>query len=361
MNPLALQRRRAIAEELLGAVVDAHGYARCPGSASHTSRNGARDFRLWVAGVPSAKCVHDSCVNVVADFLHEWRSRVAKAELQSASAPRPPSLAGAVAPMPVPPRKPKRPPYDPAALMRVADLVPVRFSADFIAERSPVPVPVEQGIEMARLFLDTIYAAGERVLIFTDQVSAGDFMHEAGLGSFRLSRERGVDPVPSRLPAGAPEGVWFLTNPVDGAWHKKADGSGWSRRTGDCVTAWRFILLESDAAPADLWLRCLCALPLRIVAIYTSGSRSVHALATLAASGKVEWDSMRDVLVDRLCPLGADGAAMSAVRLSRLPGCLRGGKRDREGKLIRYAKPALQRLIYLNPNPTGEPLVDFLK
>ena len=70
---------------------------------------------------------------------------------------------------------------------------------------------------------------------------------------------------------------------------------------------------------------------------------------------------MRDVLVDRLGALGADCAAMSAVRLSRLAGCLRGGKRDRDGRLIRYAKPALQRLIYLNPNPTGAALADTLK
>ena len=359
-----IHRRRAIAEELLQSPIDPNGYARCPGAALHTSRNGLRDFRLWIDDrAPAAKCVHDSCGNVVAEFLHEWRSRIGKAELQSDGTPRPLSLAGAVAPLPVPTRRPKRPAYDPAALLRVAALVPEQFTADFIAARSPVRVPPveEQGIETARLVLDTIYAAGERVLVFTDQTSAGDYLHVAGKGSFRLSRERGVDPVPSRLPAGAAEGVWFLTNPVTGEWRIKADGSGWSRRTGDCITAWKHILLESDAAPDDLWLRCLCALPLRIAAIYSSGGRSLHALVRFSASGKVEWDSMRDVLVDRLGALGADCAAMSAVRLSRLAGCLRGGKRDRDGRLIRYAKPALQRLIYLNPNPTGTPLMDALK
>ena len=362
MSTPDIKRRREIAEQLLGAPIDPNGYARCPGIGLHTSRNGARDFRLWIdAGAPNAKCCHDSCTNAVADFLSEWRSAVGKAEHDGT--PRAPSLTGAVATLPVPPRKPKRPPYDPAALERVAALVPVSFDADYIAARSPVRVPPadEQDARTTALFLDAVFLAGERALIFTDQTSSGDYLHEPGRGSFRLSPQRGMDPVPSALPRGGAEGVWYLTNPVTGDWCMKADGSGWSRRTGDSITDWRHVLLESDAAPADLWTRGLCVLPLRIVAIYTSGGRSVHALVRLSAASKPVWDKMRDVLVDRLCPLGADGAAMSAVRLSRLPGCLRGGKRDRDGKLIRYARPALQRLIYLNPDPTNEPLVDVLR
>lgn len=192
--------RRRIAAELLGAPIDDRGYSRCPGVALHTSRNGARDFRLWIDdGAPNAKCVHDSCTNAVAAFLDEWRSRVGRAE--SDGTPRPPSLTGAVSPLPLPPRKPKRPPYDPAALERVASLVPDRFDADYLAARSVVPVPPadEQNTRTTTLFLDAVFRAGERALIFTDQTSSGDFMHEAGSGGVRLSAHRGVEPVPWQL------------------------------------------------------------------------------------------------------------------------------------------------------------------
>ena len=365
MSTPDIPRRRAIAEELLNGPIDEHGCARCPGFHLHSTRNAARDFRLWIdENVPNAKCVHDSCTNIVADFLHEWRSRVARAERVGQGTPRPPSLMGAVSPQPMPPRPPKRPPFKPDALVRVAAQVPAHYTADFIAARSPVslPSPEAQGAETARLFLDTLYFAGERILVFLNQTSQGDFMHEAGQGSFRLARERGVEPLPSAPPSGGSEGVWYLTNPVSGEWRMKTQGrAAWSRRTGDCITAWRYCLLESDVAEPALWLRALCALPLRIAAIYTSGGRSVHALVRLDASCKLEWDVMRDVLLQRLCPLGADGAAMSAVRLSRLAGCRRGGKRDKDGRLIRYETPTLQRLLWLDANPPPTPLVDRVK
>jgi hypothetical protein len=250
---------------------------------------------------------------------------------------------------------------------------------------------------MAETFLGALYEPGEKALVFASQLSQGDFLWEQGGGAFRLARERGVPPVPSPLPTGGLEGVWFLTNPVLGEWRINAQARGseskslprnsvagfegnqtkspsrnsvtgldrgprWSRRHGDCVTSWRYLLLESDHAPDDLWLRCLMVLPLPIAAIYTSGGRSLHALVRLDAGGKLEWDARRDELMPLLCKLGADGAAMSAVRLSRLPGCLRHGKRGKDGALIRYERPALQRLIYLNPKPPQDAAIfDFIK
>ena len=102
-------------------------------------------------------------------------------------------------------------------------------------------------------------------------------------------------------------------------------------------------------------------LPLPVVAIYSSGGKSIHALVAVDCASKAEFDACRDVLRAVLCPLGADGAAMTAVRLSRLPGCLRFGKRQAEG-YKRYERPRLQRLVYLNPSPeAGLALVDYLK
>jgi hypothetical protein len=92
-----------------------------------------------------------------------------------------------------------------------------------------------------------------------------------------------------------------------------------------------------------LWLAALAQLPLKIAAIYTSGGKSIHALVRLDASTKAEWDAVRDKIKPILVPLGADPAAMTAVRLSRLPQTLRG--------------KAPQRLLYLNPQPTEDPIL----
>jgi len=100
-------------------------------------------------------------------------------------------------------------------------------------------------------------------------------------------------------------------------------------------------------------------MPLPIVAMYSSGGRSVHALVRANAASKPEWDELRDVMSQWLCPLGADGGALSAVRLSRLPGCYREGKKDKDGRLAKFAEPKMQELIWLNPKARARPLVEI--
>jgi hypothetical protein len=83
---------------------------------------------------------------------------------------------------------------------------------------------------------------------------------------------------------------------------------------------------------------------LRIAAIYTSGGKSIHALVRLDAESKAAWDAERDRMRTALVTFGADEGALTAVRLTRLPGA----KRDE--------RP--QELLYLNPNPSGIPIID---
>ena len=226
-------------------------------------------------------------------------------------------------------------------------------------------IPEAQDRALAARFLAALYAPGERVLIFTSEWSQGDYLMEPGKGSFRLGDRAGVQAVPSELPQGGPVGVWFLAQPVNGEWKpnpNNRDDNGspkMGRRHGDCVTSWRFLVLESDEAPPALWLRALVQIPLPLVAIYTSGGRSIHALARVDCECKAEWDSLRDDLVPILCPLGADAAAMTAVRLTRLPGTLRHGTRGKDGKVKPYATPRLQRLLYLNPQAPLAPLLEL--
>ncbi len=364
-----LELRHRIAAELLGRAPTSEGYAPCPGRDKHSQQSGERDFRVVLDGAPTGFCFHSSCADAVERFNYDLRRRIAQAEREG-DAPREPSPAGRVAPLPVPERKPKRPPFDAAMLEGFARRAGRGVSLEWLASRSPVPLPppeVQTVQTVSGLFLDALFTPGEKVLVFTRATSQGDYQWSPGEGGHRLARERGVVPVPSPLPAGGGEGVWFLAAPVDGEWHVNAapvragESPRWGRRHGDCVTAWRYLVIESDLAEPGLWLRALVQLPLRIVAIYTSGGRSIHALARLDVASKPEWDAVRDTLLPVLCPLGADPAAMTAVRLSRLPGCLRHGCRDTSGNYVRYESPRLQRLAWLNPDAPLQPLIDYVK
>lgn len=266
------------------------------------------------------------------------------------------------------------PAYDPAKLARYIEAVPALTRADL---RALSPVPVEKAT--AADFLEVLYGTAERVLIFTRFFSQGDFLYQVGAGCCRLGQEKGVKAVVSPMPTSAREGVWFLSNPVTGGWAPKATGrrlqklpadfvgppqmreavTEWSRRTWQTVTSYRYAVLESDVVDEALWMRALVKLPVPIVAIYSSGGKSLHALVRMDAGDKSTWDlwvrgrndgtrTRTAGLIDLVCPLGADAGALSAVRLTRLPFCFRegGGK-----PYARYDRPRLQELLYLNPMP----------
>lgn len=354
--------RRAIAEDMLGHALDANGFAECPWRHLHGGKGNARDFRIVLEGAPTAFCFHSSCAGEVENFNRELRSRIGKAECHPGDR-RPPVLGNVAAP-PVAVRKPKRPPYDPAKLADYARRCPFPIDEAWLAKRSPVPIPEVQGTELATLFLSSLYKAGERVLIFLNEYSQGDFLFDVSRASFRLGDSPGIQAVPSPLPDGGKAGVWFLCAPVKGTWlpnlnNRATDGSPkMGRRHADCCTSWRFLVLENDEAPQESWLRALVMLPLPVVAIYTSGGRSIHALVKVDCESKAQFDALRDDLIPVLCPLGADAAAITAVRLTRLPGTLRHGTKDKNGKLQTYPAPRLQRLLYLAPNATARAILD---
>lgn len=364
-----LTTRRAIASTMLSGQLDADGFAPCPGAHLHHGKSGPRDFKVILSGPPTAFCFHDSCGAVVEAFNLDLRRRIAAAERGDDAGPRPPSMLGdGVPPPPQAPRRLKRPPFDAEKLAQFAAQSRREITLDWLSARSPVALSParEQDHDTAKQFLDSLYEPGELVMIFTRFYSQGDFIWWTGKGCHRLADHRDVAPVESALPRGGPEGVWFLNQPITGEWRinhaaSKGDDHRWSRRHGDCVTSWRYLVLESDVAAPDLWLRALVLLPLPIAAIYTSGGKSIHALVRVDADDKPTFDALRDELVQVVCPLGADAAAMTAVRLSRLPGMMRHGRKDKEGTLHRYDRPNLQRLVWLNPEPEPEAIVESAK
>lgn len=184
----------------------------------------------------------------------------------------------------------------------------------------------------ATKFLSSLYRPGEKVVVFTDAQSQGQALWPD-----------------ETLPLAAAEGVWFLAQPVDGEYRENpraydvAKGAKMSRRSEESITAWRYLVLESDKADARDWIGALVQLPLAIAAIYTSGKRSVHALVRVDASSVEDWRNFSAAIKPILVTIGADQQVVSsAVRLSRLPGCLRGDR--------------LQKLLFLNPDPSAKPL-----
>jgi hypothetical protein len=202
----------------------------------------------------------------------------------------------------------------------------------FLNERSLVPVDVQDPASVLRWLYPR--SSGERVLVFNEMKSHGQLLWEAE----RSDRLQSKD-----FPQG-PEGVWFLPQPVTGLYYPNPRAGGKeSRRSEEAVTAWRYVVLESDKAEGEDWLRRLIQMPLRIASICESGGRSIHALVRLDAESKADWDAKMAVLKPVLVTLGADPGALSAVRLTRLPQAMRGKRK--------------QTLLYLNPDPDGTPII----
>lgn len=347
-----LALREKIASEILGRPVADGDVMPCRFEVRHTRPGGVRDLRVCLSEnggmLPTFHCFHSSCAGDWQPLNRELRRRIWFGERglnpdrdspwnrgdRVAAEPR---LAPAA-----------RSDFDLAILRKLwrPDLGADRA---WFAARSPVPVV---GVSPGA-FLDVLFLPGERVLIFTGFASQGQFIHWCGRGNFRLASRPDVPAVKSALPVGGPDGVWFLCQPVSGKWYpnpRAVDALGrakLSRRSQESVTDWRYMVLESDNAPEPLWLNFLAILPLPVAAIYTSGGRSIHALLKIECRSKAEWDSVRKIFIRMLAKYGADPGALSAVRLTRLPGMLRGA--------------ALQELLFLNPDPdpAGCPIAEM--
>lgn len=255
---------------------------------------------------------------------------------------------------PEPERLKKRQEYEPSALQK---MMLRGFNPDtaWLAEHSPW----DPRRVTAPGFLDAIFQPGEKTILFIKYASQGQFGHIAGSPgkTYYVADRPGLKPtICDEFPSHAREGAWFLPSPVDGKWYPNGnvDERGnpiLSRRTGHSITCYRHLLLESDDAPEKDWLNLICQLPLPISALYTSGSRSIHALVRIDAKSKSEFDAFRDRVSPLLSKLGADPAAISGVRLTRLPGVVRDGTTDKDGRYHKFDPPRLQRLLYLNPHP----------
>lgn len=342
---------RSIAVSYVGEIDDqgsTWGYCQCPGLAQHTNANAHTDCKVAWAPTsdasgqykPGIYCFHSSCKAEVDARARELRSALGKCQpSRSISAP---ALRA---------RRPE-PAFDPAKLERVAAKCD-GADFDWFARRSAKRV---DNVTPAS-FLHHLYRPGENVVLFDECKSQGLALWSHDGFPFD-ARELDI------LRTGRKEGVWFLAAPVTGEYvpsgRKNEDGAPHlSRRTRYTVTSFRWLVIESDEANPAHWLAFLAQLLRPIAAIYTSGGQSIHALIDIGANSEEEWNDIVGEIKPELITLGADHRMFSSVRLTRMPQCLRLGKTDRNGKYIRFPKPQLQQLIYLNPWADGTPICEL--
>ena len=365
---------RTICEEFCGVTIDpANNTSACPFAGTlHDSSDGDRAV-IWHFDdprKPRAHCFHTKCAEAFSALMSDLHHHIFC--LYRAEKGGPPATDAETRDrLPAAPKEHTKRvlPCDHLLAARIAALNPLEeISEQMLLDASPVAIPADPATHGA-LLIDTLYSRGEHILVVTAFPRQGQYLHTAGTAQFyRLGNRPGVQAVHSpRLPAGGPEGVWYLVQPVSGTWQpnpNKRDKDGnlmLGRRHAQCCTRFPYAVLESDTIAPEVWLRILTQLHDPIAAIYTSGGKSIHALIKVDAASAEEFNLHRANLIRRLAPVGADPAALTAVRLSRLPGCLRNGCKDKDGNLTTYDKPRLQRLLYLNPNPEKAPLYTTLK
>lgn len=353
----------ALAEQLLGSTLDLDppreghiiGYGPCPGAHRHTTPSKPRDFRIIFDAdfreMPHEHCFHASCASERDAFIRALGKAIRAAERAENGGkplPRPKQVERpAAAP------KTEKPVFSAEAAREIMARCPRIITEDLLRRISPVEIP-EDRRRWGELLIDTLYQPGERILVFTDMCSQGQYLRIAGKGNYRLASRPGTRAEPCEaLPSQGAQGCWYLCAPVHGTWLPNPNNIDRAtrepklgRRHAECCTAFRYAVIESDTLPPSHWLQILAMLEDRITAVYTSGSKSVHSLIYLGElHTPAEFNIHRQQLLRRLVPVGADPAALTPVRLTRLPGALRLNKREADGT------PALQRLLYLNPNP----------
>jgi len=350
--------------------------ATCPGVDCHTTKNNARDFRLWFerGKGPHEHCVHASCaaarqaaMSALYSLLRSKDPAVKTARENYHAARASYNAAPTL----------RREPfelYQPTLAHQVAEYSQAIITEDWLRRHSPIPIPADPAA-WPRLLLESIYQPGDKILVFTKFASQGQLLHTVGGPTLRLEAAPPAyghtypERRPSAFPKGAENGVWFLAAPVTGDWqanenNRDRHGARLGRRHAACATRFPYLVLESDEAPPAVWLRILVQLADPIVAVYTSGGKSYHALVRVDCKTKEEFDLKRTEYCVRLTALGADPAAVTAVRLTRLPGCLRfgtGSGPEHRPYLGTDGKPAprMQQLLYLNPAADGRSILDL--
>jgi len=114
-------------------------------------------------------------------------------------------------------------------------------------------------------------------------------------------------------------GAWVCFNPMDG-----------EGRANKNVTSYRYALVESDAQDIETQYQLIQDLHLPVKVLVHSGGKSLHAIVNIGAVDYKQYQERVDLLytVCRKHGLIVDTQDKNPSRLSRLPGFVRGGKKQ---------------------------------
>ncbi|RYD82163.1 MAG: hypothetical protein EOP84_09855 [Verrucomicrobiaceae bacterium] len=209
---------------------------------------------------------------------------------------------------------------------------------------SPVLIPDEPQAQTL-LFIQRIFAPSDYINVVTRfQAATVDGKQKCmprGSGTTR-SASLWQDLIAKDGIPQSEAGAWVRMNPVG-----SGTGQGGAITDND-IQRHLHVLLECDDVELEKQASLLANLALPIVSITESGSRSLHALVRVACSDAVEFAQLTDELSKRLRVLGVDTTNRNPSRLTRLPGAMRSTD---------VGTPVMQRLVYLNPEPTRRPIV----
>jgi hypothetical protein len=162
--------------------------------------------------------------------------------------------------------------------------------------------------------------------------------------------EKRLDRCSELLEAEGLPGELIGVNPMSGIEAETKDGKP-SLFCDAAVKAYRFAVVEFDDHPLEAQMRFWAAVPLPITALIFSGGKSIHALIKLdGVHTPADWDRVvkGELFRKRLSQLGVDTATANPSRTTRTPGIMRD-------------KSSMQRLLYLNPQPDGQPIIKNIK
>lgn len=119
-------------------------------------------------------------------------------------------------------------------------------------------------------------------------------------------------------------GAWIKINPVCES-PKGRDGKGKAVADTD-ITAFRYVLIESDNMTEAAQLAAYARLRLPVAAVVLSGGKSVHAIVKIQARNREEYDQRVRKLYDfcKSYGLTLDEGNKNPARFTRLPGVTRG-------------------------------------
>jgi hypothetical protein len=235
-----------------------------------------------------------------------------------------------------------------------------RFLCDFSADEADLwhVSPVRLGEDWrsdAILLLEHLYLPDEFVCICVDYqllTKADGSQKTVPKGSGRTQTTANwIKYIQANDVPESAAGAWIRLNPVI----EHGSGRGGSHKDSE-VTAWRNLLVESDVLPIELQLAVFGRLALPIVALVSSGRKSIHAWIRLDSVCEADFRADADFVLTELAPYGTDRANRNPSRYSRLPGALRNELKALDTDCTDSTDSGRQYLLYLNPNPTGGPI-----